>query len=995
MTLSLYGKSRKRQGGLVLLGLLAVLMAVLAGLTLRQDSAKALDLASANGTWGNITTGDPGCEVGEGTAQIRWGNGTGSGCGDQSGYDWVGNSVNNILAGQTFLLGGFTHHNRPIDSGGAPTTVPLSLPLVFANPAGGVTLNVDFGHWETPNGGENGVCADGGTPYQAGTINVNGCADKVTLPNIGNQTFSVGGTTYVLEFTGFLPVDSTAECPATPPAGTPVDYFWTMENAENRACIYARLTVVRTVRIIKLADGSNTGTFTGTIAPGGPTDADDVFSVTLTGSGNSAADVNILTTDAQVVTETTLPANWSLVGYHVKADPDGVATCSGSDEYTKDATSATTVPEGDGSYLVCIKNSYTPPTRTIEVCKVVVDNGDGVTDGGRFAFGLAWDKTPQGGIFVGELLAGPHPMEGDAEPICTTFLAPSGSTVTITETNGRPGGNVQQPGSWNGDDPLYPQNDYDGLGSKDNRADLPPGVNKVTFYNKTLPRTKEIILEKRFVQLNGYTPDSEDYPTFQFNPAIDPAPVCVIDETGLPGMVRWTCTVPADWPVTGTVTETPASGWAKVDCGDVPSTDADFVFCNAPYGTVWVNKVNTSASGPSFTASISGGAFPGNDVLGDPLDSTPTIAQGSPAGQSGVPLSNTPISVTEVNAGTVETCGSGATNYFTIVQAPADTVLDTPGESQTWTIVNQPCGVLGQGGIVLAKYRDNNGDGTANGSDGYEAWTFRITGPNAYDKTFVLTAAQMPYLVGELPPGNYTVSEQTQGGWKVIGLRVDGGALAAAATQTTVAVDGAENVLRGVVFYNQPRVNIEVDKVEISLATPAGAPGNGWSFTLSGCNITPQVAVTGVNGKATFSDLPPAVGCSYTVTETVKAGWSAISPVQVTAPTTAGQTAVLSFTNVKIEVPEFTPTPVPPTGTPVPPTVTPVPPTPVPPTATPTEVEDIAGEKTPGPTPVAPSTGTGPANGAGGMNLLMLVAAFVVLSGGMSLAATAKRRNSK
>jgi hypothetical protein len=507
------------------------------------------------------------------------------------------------------------------------------------------------------------------------------------------------------------------------------------------------------------------------------------------------------------------------------------------------------------------------------------------------------------------------------------------------------------------------------------------------FHN--LPLDKEIVIEKRFVQLNGYTPDSGDYPTFQFDPAIEPAPHCAIDTSGLPGMVRWTCTVPYAWD--GEVTETPADGWDEVlDC-EAP-TDANFVFCNAPSGTLWIYKVNTSASGPEFEASITGGAFPGNDIFGDPLDSSPTIAQGSPAGQAGVPLSNTAINVTEVDAGTAETCGSGATNYFTIVQAPADTVLDTPGEVQTWTIVNQPCGVLGEGGIVLEKFRDNNGDGTANGLDAYAAWTFRITGPNAYDQTFVLTAAQMPYLVGELPPGNYTVSEQTQSGWKVIGLRVDNGALVAAATQTTVAVDGGTNVLRGVTFYNQPRVNIEVNKTEISSATPAGAPGAGWSFTLTGCGIVPQVAATGINGKATFSDLPPASSCSYTVTETVKAGWSALNAVQVTAPTVAGQTAVLSFTNVKFEIPDITPTPVPPTATPVPPTATPVPPTP---TATPTDEEAVAGEKTPGPTPLAPVTGTGAGAGGGtaDMNILLLVAGLAVLSGGLTVAAAGKRRH--
>jgi hypothetical protein len=197
-------------------------------------------------------------------------------------------------------------------------------------------------------------------------------------------------------------------------------------------------------------------------------------------------------------------------------------------------------------------------------------------------------------------------------------------------------------------------------------------------------------------------------------------------------------------------------------------------------------------------------------------------------------------------------------------------------------------------------------------------------------------------------------------------------------------------------------VNIEVNKTEISLATPAGAPGNGWSFTLTGCGITPQVAATGANGKATFSDLPPAVGCSYTVTETVKSGWSAINPVQVTAPAAAGQTAVLNFTNVKIEVCTNCTTIVTPTPTPPTPTATPTPKTPAPetPTATPetptqkpTE-EATAGARTPGPgqTPIAPSTGNGfMGNGPAGMNMLLALVGLLALSLGATILAIGRR----
>ncbi|MBE0608614.1 MAG: hypothetical protein IH609_04495 [Dehalococcoidia bacterium] len=312
-------------------------------------------------------------------------------------------------------------------------------------------------------------------------------------------------------------------------------------------------------------------------------------------------------------------------------------------------------------------------------------------------------------------------------------------------------------------------------------------------------------------------------------------------------------------------------------------------------------------------------------------------------------------------------------------------------------------GVLGEGGITLAKYRDYNGDGTANGSDAYEPWTIKVTGPGGYDQTFVLTAAQMPFLVGSLAPGDYTVSELTQTGWKVIGLRVDGvGALVPDATQTTVAVDNGTNVLRGVTFYNQPIGSLDVTKVALtshnfSPDVPSPQDRDGWLITVSSdlCAYTATLP-TGVNGNVSFTNLPMCT--DYVVSEnTVNADSPNFVPVgasSVSGVTPSGQTITFTNRRATYEFLVITPTPVPPTETPVPPTATPVPPTatPVPP-ETPTE-EAVAGEKTPGPTPLAPVTGTGTGGDGGttGMNILLMVAGLAVLSGAMTLAAAGRRR---
>ena len=140
------------------------------------------------------------------------------------------------------------------------------------------------------------------------------------------------------------------------------------------------------------------------------------------------------------------------------------------------------------------------------------------------------------------------------------------------------------------------------------------------------------------------------------------------------------------------------------------------------------------------------------------------------------------------------------------------------------------------------------------------------------------------------------------------------------------------------------------------------------------------------------------MNCTYTVTETQKAGWSAINPVQVANPVTPGGYATLSFTNVKIEVCVNgcitiveTPTP---TATPEKPTATPTPTEkPEDPTATPTVVDETRGERTPGATPIAPSTGYGLLGGqTGGPNLLLIAAVLMGLSGGTVVLAMARRR---
>lgn len=333
----------------------------------------------------------------------------------------------------------------------------------------------------------------------------------------------------------------------------------------------------------------------------------------------------------------------------------------------------------------------------------------------------------------------------------------------------------------------------------------------------------------------------------------------------------------------------------------------------------------------------------------------------------------------------------------------AEEIVAVP--SCTVTFYNKDGGeTLPTGGLRIEKYLDLNGDGDANdlGEGPLTGWNMTVKGPGI-DGAFPTADLDPNDLFAEaavafdgLDAGDkYQVTEETRAGYVLTGVRIDGGAVALGASKELTIPEGGTTVIQ---FFNQPRTGIKVAKTEISLATPAGAPGAGWSFTLSGCGIVPQVATTNAAGQAQFDNLPLAVGCTYTVTETQKAGWSAINPVQVANPVTPGGYATLSFTNVKIEVCTNcrtieTPTP---TATPETPTATPTPTEkPEDPTATPTPVDETRGERTPGPgqTPIAPSTGEGLLGGqAGGMNLLLIAAGLMALSGGTVVLAMARRR---
>lgn len=161
----------------------------------------------------------------------RWG--TAATQAGQSGYNFVSAPTPlNVMVppspSAAFVLGTFTHLNNPI-TGVSLNSIQLKLTAdvaVDANPIGNFTFLFDFTHVETPNGED--PCAFGGANDQG--VNINGCADRVTLSvNSGTAGFTIGTDIYTIAIDGFRI------------GGVPVTEFLTVEEQTNAADIEARV----------------------------------------------------------------------------------------------------------------------------------------------------------------------------------------------------------------------------------------------------------------------------------------------------------------------------------------------------------------------------------------------------------------------------------------------------------------------------------------------------------------------------------------------------------------------------------------------------------------------------------------------------------------------------------------------------------------------------------------------------------------------------------
>lgn len=215
------------------------------------------------------------------------------------------------------------------------------------------------------------------TLYSCNDSRSDRCAGSSAIPKTSTCTVAQSATDPFAAGAGY-PNDTQASCTINlvdvgASAASLLDvcsYPSEQPNSDPSDCVLAPTGgITRTIRVMKVTGTANhpAADFSGTISPGGDTS----FSVSLAANASvSAADDNVVSDQAQTVTETTLPADWANAGYYVQAaSGNTLYTCTGSETYTN-VGGAAAVPSGNGGYTVCIKNTYTAPSRTLRVVKV-------------------------------------------------------------------------------------------------------------------------------------------------------------------------------------------------------------------------------------------------------------------------------------------------------------------------------------------------------------------------------------------------------------------------------------------------------------------------------------------------------------------------------------------------------------------------------------------------------------------------------------------------
>lgn len=199
-------------------------------------------------------------------------------------------------------------------------------------------------------------------------------------------------------------------------------------------------------------------------------------------------------------------------------------------------------------------------------------------------------------------------------------------------------------------------------------------------------------------------------------------------------------------------------------------------------------------------------------------------------------------------------------------------------------------------GVCVTKYNDLNGNGARNtGEPALPGWAFAVKNASGVVIDSGVTGAQGLWCTTQpLPVGAVTVAETPQPGW----FNTDPGG-----STPTKALSLVAGQTANVKFGNRmPPSTGKICVVKYrSMGNSSGGFGApllaGWQFTVTGPS-GPLTVTTGANGKA-CTPATLAAG-TYTVVETMQAGWTSVTPGGATPQRTAvvmSNTVNLDFGN--------------------------------------------------------------------------------------------------
>ncbi|MCL4865035.1 MAG: VWA domain-containing protein, partial [Gemmatimonadales bacterium] len=201
------------------------------------------------------------------------------------------------------------------------------------------------------------------------------------------------------------------------------------------------------------------------------------------------------------VDETSPTSGWTEVGWAAGSlDTQNNPVCpAGKASYTGSNVGVNLT--ANQTQVVCVMNTKAPETRNLEICKVVVGNGDLAVRSGSFNFNVfvggvqVHNGLPGGGINASEPNPDSNPGANGTE-VCKTVAVNTSQTVQVVEWGSRPTG-WDSPANDAADYPKYSING--GVQVANGTTEVIPAGSadlKVSFYNREKLPTKNVTFQK-------------------------------------------------------------------------------------------------------------------------------------------------------------------------------------------------------------------------------------------------------------------------------------------------------------------------------------------------------------------------------------------------------------------------------------------------------------------------------------------------------------------